>query len=442
MKTKLLFIALLITGSLWAQFTKSTISATDTNGANGLLEKDLNGDTLIDLIGASQSSNTVSYYLNNGDHTFTQTVIDNALTGAAYVDAYDLDGDGDLDFTAVGSSDLVWYENDGNFVFTKHAITTLTNPTFVRAYDADNDGDGDIGVAVYGENTISAFLNDGSGSFSRINAVSISTPKIFNGGDFDGSSSGNILVSSFDGNEIAWYAFNGLYFTRGGTIASNFQGAFGIEGGDIDNDGDDDVVGAAYNDNEIAWFENTSGDGTAFTKHSIDANFIGASYVHWLDIDGDGDKDIAASAYGNGTSGSEVAIYYNDGNQNFTKTVVDNTENGIACFSVQDFDDNGTMDIAYASNLGNKFVLMSKDASAINQSNEKLFSLYPNPAHQNLHISADKNIEKIEIFDITGRRILQTNTRNIDVSQLPKTHYLIQVSFEDGSHFIKKLIVN
>ncbi len=441
MKTKLLFIALLITGSLWAQFTKSIISSTDTNGANGLLEKDINGDTLIDLIGASQSSNTVSYYINNGDHTFTQTIIDNALTGATYADAYDLDGDGDLDFTAVGSGDLVWYENDGSFVFTKHLITTLTNPTFVRAYDVDSDGDGDIGVAIYGENSITAFLNDGNGGFTRMNIISINTPKIFHGGDFDGTGDGNVLISSFDGNEIAWYAFNGLFFSRGGTIDSNFHGAFGIEGGDIDNDGDDDVIGAAYNDNEIAWFENTNGDGSSFTKHSIDANFVGASYVHWLDIDSDGDKDIVASAYGNGTSGSEVAIYYNDGNQNFTKTTIDNTENGAACISVQDFDDDGSFDIAFAANLSNKFVLMSDNVSAISQSGKNMFSLYPNPAHQNLHISSDKNIEKVEIFDITGRRILQTNKRNIDISKLPKAHYLIQVSFDDGSHFIKKLIV-
>ena len=445
MKKILLIVSMIaFSSNIIAQYTKSVIANTNSSGAYGILEKDIDGNAYLDLVCAAQTSNVVSYYINNGNNTFTEHIVDNALIGATYADAYDLDGDGDLDFVAVGSAEMAWYENNGSFVFTKHHIANLNHATFVRAYDADNDGDGDIGVSIYGENYIAAFLNNGSGTFTRLNAISINTPKIFHGGDFEGDGNGDILASSFTGNKIEWYKFvNSIipHFSLGGTVATGFNGAFGVEGVDVDGDTDYDVIAAAYTDNEIAWFENTDGTGTSFTKHSIDTNFIGASFVHWVDVDGDGDGDIVATAHGNGTTGSVIAIYYNDGNQNFSKIIIDNTENGYQMFTVQDFDDNGSQDIAYAADLSNKFVLLTSLGSDIATQNHTMFSVYPNPANDIINIVSEHSINSVRVFDISGRTLLTTSNTMVNISGLPVGNYLLQVTFANGSASTERFVV-
>ncbi|MCP4536105.1 MAG: choice-of-anchor D domain-containing protein, partial [Chloroflexi bacterium] len=80
-------------------------------------------------------------------------------------------------------------------------------------------------------------------------------------------------------------------------VDTAFGGASSVYAADIDGDGDLDVLGAATSGNEIAWWENTSGDGTAWSKHSVDASFNDAYSVYAADVDGDGDLDVLGAAY-------------------------------------------------------------------------------------------------------------------------------------------------
>ena len=171
----------------------------------------------------------------------------------------------------------------------------------------------------------------------------------------------------------------------------------------------------------------------------------GASYVHWLDIDADGDKDIVASAYGTvsggATTGHQIVIYYNDGNQNYTKTVIDDTEQGAAMFSVQDFDDDGAYDIAYASNIPGSFILLGTNVTAVNNVDNQQFTYFPNPVKDVLNIQTDAKIAVVKIFDITGRNVLTTQQKQLDVSALPSGYYLLQVRFSQGQIATKKILI-
>ena len=450
MKKITTFILVIITGTLFSQFQRSVISNTNTNGAYGILEKDVNGDGVLDLLGASEIDNTLAYFINDGTGNFTQTIIANNFTAARSIDAADFDNDGDMDFAAVGSSELAWFENN-NGSFTKHSITTgLTDPRQVRVSDigtlldpATPDGDIDIGVLVSGENTVTVYLNDGSNGFSRFNIISIDSPQYLHGGDFDLDNSPDFLITSFGGDEVAWYKVGSFGLVRGGTVVSNFNGAFGCEGGDIDLDGDDDVIASAFLDTEVAWFENVNGDGSSFTKHTIDSYLPGASYVHWLDIDNDGDKDIVATGYGSNAllSDSEVVIYYNDGAQNFTKVVVDDTIQGAATFTVQDFNGDGEYDIAVAGSESNEFVLYLHQSNAVQTNDLVHLSVYPNPVYDVLHITSAKPIQQTEVFDITGRQVLSTQQTKIDVSNFNKGYYLVKIILQDGNVITKKVLV-
>ncbi len=444
MKKITTFVFIIITGTVFSQYNRHV--AANFTGAYGILEKDVNGDGNMDILAAGESGNTVAYFINDGNGNFTQTVIDNNLTGARFIDGADFDADGDMDFVATGSSELVWYRND-NGTFVKTVIESgLNDPRQVRLYDVGTifdpspDGDMDIGVLISGENYATVYLNDGNNNFSRLNLFSVNTPYYLHGGDFDADGSPDFLVSSHGNNEILWYKVGSLGLILGGTIASNFNGAYGVEGGDIDLDGDDDVIGAAFVDNEVAWFENVNGDGSLFNKHTIDNNLPGASYVHWLDIDTDGDKDIVATGYGDASgNNSQVAIYYNDGNQNFTKTVIDNTILGAVALSVQDFDGDGAYDIAVAGSVSNEIVLLTYDSNDIALNEKDNLSVYPNPAHDILHISPADNVQQIEIYDITGRQVFTTGQTDIDVSKFDKGYYLVKAILKNRTTVTKKI---
>ena len=456
MKKITTFVLLIVTGTIFSQFHRTVISNINANGAYGILEKDLNGDGVLDLMGASETDNTLAFFINDGNGNFTQTIIANDFTGAKFIDAADFGNDGDIDFVATGTSELAWFENKGGGTFEKHSVATgLNDPRQVRLYDLGSlldlgtpDGDIDLGILIGGENAVAIYLNDGSNAFSRYNIISINSPRYLHGGDFNSDNSADILVSSYNGdgsdnkNNIIWYKEGGFGLMQGGVVATDFHGAYGVEGADVDSDGDYDVIGAAFIDNEVAWFENVNGDGATFTKHTIDSNLPGASYVHWLDIDNDGDKDIIATGYGDASgNNSQVVVYYNDGAQNFTKTVIDNTIQGAVTFTVQDFNGDSEYDIAVAASESNEFVLYTNQTGAIQANDMEQLSVYPNPVYDILHITSEKPVQQIDVFDITGRRVFSTQKTSINVSDFNKGYYLVKITLQDNSVVTKKVLV-
>ena len=73
------------------------------------------------------------------------------------------------------------------------------------------------------------------------------------------------------------------------------------------------------------------------------------------------------------------------------------------------------------------------------------FSAYPNPASNNLTISASKNIENVEIFNLIGQKVISltpnTNNKSIDVSNLNSGVYILKATIEGikGSYkFVKQ----
>ncbi len=69
-----------------------------------------------------------------------------------------------------------------------------------------------------------------------------------------------------------------------------------ITGSKIITLGDTDVLGAAFSANDITWWENTAGDGSVWTEHTIDGAFAGPFSVYATDVDGDGDTDVLGAA--------------------------------------------------------------------------------------------------------------------------------------------------
>ena len=117
---------------------------------------------------------------------------------------------------------------------------------------------------------------------------------------------------------------------------------------DLDGDGDLDVLGAAAgNSNDVTWWENTDGEGTSWTKHVIDGNFLSAKSVYAADLDGDGDLDVLGAGAG---SGDDVTWWENtagDGST-WTEHLLNGNFDGACSVYAADLDGDGDPDFLAA----------------------------------------------------------------------------------------------
>jgi hypothetical protein len=93
-------------------------------------------------------------------------------------------------------------------------------------------------------------------------------------------------------------------------------------------------------------------------------------------------------------------------------------------------------------------VVFSFDASAVLSTQDETiqsFSMYPNPTHNNLFISSKSTISKVQVFNIVGKKVLETKTlinKTLDVSNLNNGVYFLKVYDTENKTTTKKLIKN
>lgn len=69
----------------------------------------------------------------------------------------------------------------------------------------------------------------------------------------------------------------------------------------------------------------------------------------------------------------------------------------------------------------------------------EVLNLYPNPAISTLHIESTKAITKLEIYNLLGKKILESTKTTVHVSGLTKGMYLIKI-YSDSQHITKRFI--
>jgi len=128
--------------------------------------------------------------------------------------------------------------------------------------------------------------------------------------DVDKDGDVDILVTSTLDNMVLWWENQddaGSWQSH--PVAANISGAFGAVCADVDNDGDNDILATAINDNDVIWWENADSIGTIWVEHVIDDNLGGAKGIADVDINQDGQIDIAVAA----KSADVVVWYQNNG---------------------------------------------------------------------------------------------------------------------------------
>ncbi|GEM_PF-6133590 len=86
---------------------------------------------------------------------------------------------------------------------------------------------------------------------------------------------------------------------------------------------------------------------------------------------------------------------------------------------------------AFAYNATTEAPITAGDLSAIQDISKKEIQIYPNPAQNQINLQTDENIQKLNIYDMSGKLVLtQTHLssgNSVDISGLGKGLYLIKI---------------
>jgi hypothetical protein len=81
--------------------------------------------------------------------------------------------------------------------------------------------------------------------------------------------------------------------------------------------------------------------------------------------------------------------------------------------------------------------------ASVSKTNHFQFNVYPNPAKDIIKFQSDLPLETVELFALTGAKILQVKVKdNINVNGISPGVYVLKVHSENGGTATKKLIKN
>jgi hypothetical protein len=262
---------------------------------NYLATGDFNGDGKVDVAVTSQSTNTITVMLSNGDGTFQTT--NYTLPNPKNIIAADINVDGKLDLVVASASNTVVMLGNGDGTF-KPGITTAGTSGAMAVGDFNGDGKPDLaveGAPVY------ILLGNGDGTFRA---------PLFNQTYLEAGFAG-VVVGDFNGDgklDVVTGATGGIYVLEGdGTgnlgvpvlvsTANTYFAPSQIAAGDLNGDGKLDVVTLSPLDSNL-YVLLGNGDGT-FQPAAIyavgNASGVAATAMVMADFNRDGKLDVAVN---------------------------------------------------------------------------------------------------------------------------------------------------
>ncbi|MHC4233596.1 MAG: FG-GAP repeat domain-containing protein [Planctomycetota bacterium] len=304
----------------------------DGDGVNDIVSPDYVTDIINDL-------GAIYWWRLNEQGDWVLNFVDDEFYGGKFVDTADVDLDGDLDVIVAASAGpdpnspgglprngrFAWFENlagDGS-TWTQHLVGEMFwGAQYIDA--GDLDGDGDIDLAGASELTDGVFEQDadiawfenldGDGDSWALHALENNAGHGWEVHIADIDGDGALDVVSCEDGRVAWFDnANGdgsLWLKR--TVSASLQSATFADVGDIDYDGDLDIIGGSYQTMQIGWWDNTAGTGSVwFPRYVVDAS--NSTAIDLGDADGDGDLDALIAKQTGGSSGGVWWIENVDG---------------------------------------------------------------------------------------------------------------------------------
>ncbi|WP_299113497.1 T9SS type A sorting domain-containing protein [uncultured Winogradskyella sp.] len=436
--------------------------------ASGLIDS----DTHLDILMGADTDNIIVWYKGNGDGTFVkQTAVTNTIVNVVGLKLIDLNTDGDLDILAVGfgnyaanygqNSKLVWFENDGNGTFGAEQLITDAYDGMSGLFAGTIDAGATIDIAVTSlvDSEVIWFSNDGSGTFGAASSIDnvLNSPAVINMKDIDsdGDLDAVIATANYATDVIEIFRNNlvpsgTVTFTKDATsIATGKKGIFNATFEDLDGDSNLDILATEVScgsfcsntPGNLFWYED---NGSGFTETTFTTTIANPAVAQFKDVDEDDINDIILSS-GTSGSGNDLVWFKNNGSGSFgSEMVIDATQSQAFVYSVNDFDDDGDMDIASCAYnqdslnyFENQFETLDIDELDFNA-----VKIFPNPAKNILNFEGfSVSTIEVSIFDMQGKKVLNQlhNTNEmLDISELAIGLYTININGTFASKLLKE----
>ncbi len=483
MKSKLLFLFLVLTQILSAQTFTEVLQLTpfDGVGLSSIAISDVNGDGHKDVLITGQNSSfgrISKLYTNDGMGNFTE------MTGTPFdgverssIAFSDVNSDGHKDVLITGQNSSFGrisklYTNDGMGNFTEMTGTPFdsVSKSSIAFSDVNGDGHEDVlvtGQATSGERISKLYTNDGTGNFTEMTGTPFAdvwySSIAFS--DVNGDGHKDVLITGQGSSGI----ISKLY-TNDGTgnftemMGTPFIGVWysSIAFSDVNGDGHEDVLITGESSPSGIISKLYTNDGTGNFTEMTGTPFEGVWYssIAFSDVNGDGYEDVLIT--GQTTSGERISkLYINDGKGNFTE-MMGTPFVGVARSSIAFSDVNGDghedVLITGQTTSGERISKLYTNDGMVNSTDDLIlgfdleFTLHPNPSTSNfLNVrfhSVENGFAMLKVYDLHGRLLSQQKestaigqqTFSIDIASLPSGRYFIQIDNDKRKGIAKFMI--
>lgn len=426
-----------------------------------------------DINGFDHTCFTNYLYRNNGDGQFTNVTQQTGLMDAGCalaVAATDYDNDGDMDLL-VGNDfgpfirPNMIFRNDYNETgkFTEVADELSADQEMfsmgIAIGDYDNDLDLDYYISNLGKNV---FLQQDGDQFSEV-AASTGTENEFSGYNSSLAVSWGTLFADIDNDmDLDLFVANGyvpapafvdnstldpdrLFINNGDMTFTEADSTSGVNNelvsrgcaySDIDMDGDLDIMSVVYNkpgfglEPESCLFNNVINNGNNWVKFKLEGT------------------ESNRSAYGARVyvyTQSETRMAELNGGASFCSHNTSYMHFGLAQYesvdSVKIVWPRGHIQVEESIEINTVNYIREGGSTSVDEQLVKQVSITPNPSYGVYSIKGieGKDFRSVSVFDMQGKRILNTSSRSFDLSSHAAGIYLVKIHTTKGKVVSKKI---